>query len=168
MNLHESAVEKYRVNTFIPPEFVHLTPELMDPEVWGPHFWFFIQTVAHTYPETPTAVTKRKYYDFIQNLPLFIPNPKIGDQFSSLLDSYPVSPYLDSRESFIRWIHFIHNKINILLNKEEISLFAALDNYRNHYKTKHVKLSERYHIRQEYVFTAITIICFVVIFMFYQ
>lgn len=167
MNLHEADVEKHRTNTFIPSDFVHLKPEFMDPTIWGPHFWFFIQTVAYTYPETPNAVTKRKYYDFIQNLPLFIPNPKIGDYFSNLLDNYPVSPYLDSRESFIRWVHFIHNKINVLLQKEEISLFAALDNYRIQYKPKHIKLSDRYNIRKEYVFAVITIICIILAFVFY-
>lgn len=83
-----------------------------EPDVWGPHYWFFLHTIAHSYPETPNAVTKRKYYDLIQNMPLFIPVSDIGNKFSSLIDKYPVSPYLDSRESFIRWVHFIHNKVN--------------------------------------------------------
>ena len=26
------------------------------------------------------------------------------------LDQYPVTPYLDSRESFIKWMYFIHNQ----------------------------------------------------------
>jgi len=72
------------------------------PEVWGPHFWFFLHTMAHTYPDMPTAVTKRKYYDLIQNMPIFIPNAEIGNKFSQFLDKYPVTPYLDNRDSFIR------------------------------------------------------------------
>jgi hypothetical protein len=83
-----------------------------DPDVWGPHYCFFLHTIAHSYPESPNAVTKRKYYDLIQNMPLFIPVSEIGNKFSNLLDKYPVSPYLDSRDAFIRWGHFIHNKIN--------------------------------------------------------
>ena len=43
---------------------------------------------------------KKRYYDFIQNFPLFIPNPEIGNTFSQFLDSYPVTPYLDSREVY--------------------------------------------------------------------
>ena len=88
-----------------------------DPDVWGPHYWFFMHTIAHSYPESPNAVTKRKYYDLIQNMPLFIPVSDIGNKFSSLLDKYPVTPYLDSRESFIRWVHFVHNKVNVSLGK---------------------------------------------------
>ena len=42
--------------------------------------------------------------DFIQNLPQFIPDEKIGNEFE-ILDKYPVTPYLDNRNSFIRWMH---------------------------------------------------------------
>ena len=101
----------------------------ISPESWGPHFWYFLHTVAYTYPEFPTQVTKRKYYDLIQNMPLFVPDLKMGDKLSEFLDRYPVSPYLDSRESFMRWVHFIHNKFNIFLGKEEISFYQGLDNY---------------------------------------
>jgi hypothetical protein len=45
----------------------------LDPKVWGPHYWFFLHTLAMTYPHHPNAVTKKKYYEFVQNLPLFLP-----------------------------------------------------------------------------------------------
>lgn len=106
------------------------------PETWGPHFWFVIHTMAHSYPLTPTEVTKRKYYDFIQNLPLFIPDEKTGNKFGQLLDKYPVTPYLASRESFVRWTNFIHNKINLHLGKEEVSLPDAIKQYYAQYKPK--------------------------------
>ena len=63
----------------------------LEPKVWGPHYWFFIQTIALQYPTMPNEVTKKKYYDFIQNLPLFIPHREIGNKFSEYLDNYPVT-----------------------------------------------------------------------------
>ena len=86
----------------------------LDPNVWGPHYWFFLHTVAESYPLSPNQVTKRKYYDLIQNFPLFLPDDEIGNKFSRLLDKYPVTPYLDSRDSFVRWTHFMHNKILVI------------------------------------------------------
>ena len=80
-----------------------------NPDIWGPHYWFFLHTIAESYPITPNSITKRKYYDLIQNMPLFIPVVEMGDKFSEFLDKYPVSPYLDNRDSFVRWVHFIHN-----------------------------------------------------------
>jgi hypothetical protein len=135
-----------------------------DPEVWGPHYWFFLNTLAHSYPENPNSVTKRKYYDFITNLPLFIPDSTIGDQFARLLDKYPVSPYLDSRDSFLHWVHFIHNKVNVLLGKEEISYLASLEKYRANYKPKKIVLSERWRLNKKYVHFAIILICLFLIY----
>ena len=64
----------------------------LDPTIWGPHFWFFLHTLAMSYPHHPNAVTKKKYYELIQNFPLFIPNSSMGNYFSSLLDKYPIAP----------------------------------------------------------------------------
>jgi hypothetical protein len=134
------------------------TTTTLDPNVWGPHYWFVLLTIATSYPKNPNDVTKKKYYEFIQNLPLFMPSSAIGNSFSKLLDTFPVTPYLDSRDSFIKWVHFIHNRINVLLNKEEISLHDALEIYYNNYKPKHVIASERYKHWQKIVFIIIVML----------
>ena len=36
---------------------------IFDPEIWGPHYWFFLHTVSESYPLTPNETTKKKYYD---------------------------------------------------------------------------------------------------------
>ena len=138
-----------------------------DPEVWGPHYWFFLHTVAQSYPETPNAVTKKKYYDLITNFPLFIPVSEMGNQFSDLLDKHPVSPYLDNRDSFIRWVHFIHNKYNFMLGKEEMSLFASLDKYYDLYQPKPIILSETIHVKKTYIHIAIFLTLMLLIYIFY-
>ncbi len=139
-----------------------------DPKVWGPHYWFFLHTISESYPLTPNDVTKRKYYDLIQNMPLFIPVEEIGNKFSEILDKYPVSPYLDNRDSFVRWVHFIHNKINILLGKEEISLPKALEKYRNEYKPKPVYLSEKIKLKKHYINFALILLCLLLIYIYYE
>lgn len=139
-----------------------------EPTIWGPHYWFFLHTVAESYPINPNATTKRKYYDLIHNMPLFIPNPEIGNQFSKFLDSYPVTPYLDTRDSFVRWVHFIHNKFNVLLGKEEISLQMALDKYRAEYKPKPVYIYEKINMRRHYICATLILLMFILIYVFWQ
>ncbi len=124
----------------------------LDPKVFGPHYWFFLHTISLNYPKYPNAVTKKKYYDFIQNLPLFIPIEKHATDFSKLLDEYPVSPYLDSRDSFVRWMHFIHNKINEKLEKRKITLSEFYVQYYEAYKPKEVKFSEYYRLREKAIY----------------
>ena len=79
---------------------------------------------------------KRKYYDLLQNLPLFIPNAEIGNKFAALIDKYPFTPYLDNHDSFVKWMHFIHNKVNESLGKDEIYFLDSLDNYLSEYRKK--------------------------------
>ena len=111
----------------------------LDPTVWGPHYWFVLFSIAVSYPTNPNDVIKKKYYDFFHNLPLFIPHIEIGDDFSKILDKYPVTPYLDSRDSLMKWIHFIHNRINLKLGKNEIKLSEAVQEYYKHYLPRDIK-----------------------------
>jgi hypothetical protein len=129
----------------------------LDPKIWGPHYWFFIHTVAMTYPIRPNAVTKKKYYEFIQNLPLFIPVESLSGEFSKLIDKYPVTPYLDNRESLIRWTHFIHNKINQKLEKPQISLSEFYIKYYEEYKPQNVKMVEYYKMREKAIYCGIIV-----------
>ena len=124
----------------------------LDPKIWGPHYWFFLHTMAMTYPHHPNTITKKKYYEFIQNLPLFLPVETISGEFSKLIDKYPIAPYLDNRDSFIRWIHFIHNKINQKLEIPEVSLNDFFIKYYEHYKSQDVKMVEYYKIREKVIY----------------
>ena len=131
------------------------TTVYLDPKVWGPHYWFFLHTLAMTYPNHPNAVTKKKYYEFIQNLPLFLPVEQISGEFSKLIDKYPITPYLDNRDSFVRWMHFIHNKINENLEKPQISLNEFFIKYYDEYKSQDEKLSQYYNIREKVIYLGI-------------
>lgn len=113
-----------------------------------------------SYPHRPNTITKKKYFDFIQNIPMFIPIESMATNFSKLLDNYPVSPYLDSRDAFIRWMHFIHNKINEQLERPKISLEKFYSDYYEAYKPKDVKIREYYKIRGKiiYVFLILLIV----------
>ena len=130
----------------------------LDPKVWGPHYWFMLHTIAMSYPNYPNTVTKKKYYEFIQNLPMFLPIESIATDFSKLLDVYPVTPYLDSRDSFIRWMHFIHNKINEKLEKPKISLNQFYIDYYEAYKPKDSKTKEYIRMRGKIIYCVVLIL----------
>ena len=124
----------------------------LDAKVWGPKYWFFLFTVALTYPLHPNETSKKKYYDFISNFSLFIPIPNMANHFSELIDQYPVTPYLDSRESMIKWIHFIHNKVNASLNIPEKSLEEALHEYYKQYEPKETQIKNDLIKREKYLY----------------
>ena len=124
----------------------------LNPEIWGPHYWFVLHSISLQYPTMPNETTKKKYYDFIQNIPIFIPNSNIGNEFSKYLDEYPVTPYLDSRESFIKWVNFIHNKINIKLGKPIVSIEDGIQKYYEQFKPKENVDLEKRRKRNQIIF----------------
>ena len=130
---------------------------VLDPEIWGPHFWFFISTLALNYPDNPNEVTIKKYYEFIQNLPLFIPVDEIGNDFNKLLTLYPISSYLDSKKSFVKWVHFIHNKINEKLEKPKISLNDFYEKYYENYKKKNIQIKDFNKWKQHIIYSILII-----------
>ena len=129
--------------------------------VFFTHYCWIISTNTKWY-------YKKKYYEFIQNLPLFIPIDEIGNYVSCLLDKYPVTPYLDNRDSFVRWVHFFHNKVNVYIGKEEISLADALETYRNAYKPRSIYLAEKLRWKTHNIFFLLAIILIILIYMWYE
>ena len=127
----------------------------LNPEVWGPHYWFVLHTISLNYPHHPNATTKKAYYELMQNMKLFIPVEKISKDFDLLMGLYPVSPYLDSRESFVRWMHFIHNKINEKLEKPKISMHDFYANYYAMYKPTDVKYAEYYRLKEKIIYLTV-------------
>tara|TARA_B100001057_G_scaffold185346_1_gene186071 strand:+ start:3096 stop:3527 length:432 start_codon:yes stop_codon:yes gene_type:complete len=141
---------------------------VLDPEIWGPKYWFVLMTISLNYPLYPNEISKKKYYDLIQNIPLLIPVKDISNSFSKLLDDFPVTPYLDSRESFIKWVHFIHNKMNILSDKPEVTLEEALEEYYENYKSLEVKESKMRLSREKIAYILILILLVVLTAIVYK
>mgnify|MGYP000902027279 CR=1 FL=1 len=138
----------------------------LDPKIWGPHYWFVLYSICMTYPETPNDVAKKKYYTFIQNLPLFLPHREISDEFSKILTNYPCTPYLDSRDSMLRWIHFIEARVDKSMGKPQMSFKESMDKYYTNYKTVQQQKSEsvffaKFHI-WIYVVVVMVALCFFV------
>jgi len=137
-----------------------------EPDVWGPHYWFFIHTIGYAYPKTPNETLKKRYHSFIQDLPLFIPDAEISSQFADLLDKYPVKSYLDSRDAFIKWTNFIHNKVNDKLGKPQVSLYESIQQYYDLYKPREeVEREEATLMRRRMIIGFIIGVVFIIIFL---
>ena len=85
-----------------------------------------------------------------------------------MLDIYPVSSYLDNRESLIRWVHFIHNQINKKLNKPEISLQEALKNYYLKYEDNYVRDAKLQSWKKKYLSIFFVVFIFFIILTTYN
>ena len=130
----------------------------MNPEVWGPHYWFVIHSIALNYPINPNALQKKDHYKFIQSLPQFLPDKKSSNNFSELLKLYSVIPYLDSRKDFVKWTHFIHNRVNESLGKDVISLTDFYYIYNQHNNPVQKKINKHYRYKMQIYFATISLL----------
>ena len=138
---------------------------LYDPEIWWKQYKFFLLTIALQYPIKPNQTIKKKFYDFLQNLPIFIPNLSISNHILELLDKYPPSPYLDSRTSFLQWIHFFISKIEKLLQIPLLSYYETFQEYYKNYEPKELKMKNIVYGRKKYMLGIIFILF--IIFIYY-
>lgn len=132
----------------------------MESTIWGPHYWFTLHTIATTYPDHPNDTIKKKYYNLFSDLPLFLPNKSMGNKFIDLLDKYPIMPYLSDKLSLMKWLHFIHNKINEQLGKKQISFQTSLEHYHQHYQPKTETKNESGLKKKHYWQVAVLIVLF--------
>ena len=137
--------------------------ENLDPEIWGPNYWFVLHTITICYPVKPNETIKKKYYNFIHLLPMLIPNEEMGKNLSKLLDTYPVLPYLDSRESFTKWMHFIHNIINKDLDKPQMLYSDAIIAYYKNYDPKSKIKKEEFRWREKVIFLFLLVVLITII-----
>ena len=85
-----------------------------------------------------------------------------------LIDLYPITPYLDNRDSFIRWTHFIHNKINEKLEKPPITLNDFFIQYYDQYKSQTEKYADYYKLKQKLIYGGILVSILYSIYYFYD
>ena len=94
----------------------------MDTKVWGPPFWFVMQTVAFTYPQNPTYSDKRRVYEFYTSLANWLPCTECNKHYAKTLKEFPIAPFLDSNKSLFHWVVQVHNRVNKRLGKAVYSV----------------------------------------------
>ena len=131
----------------------------MEIRVWWPHYLFFLTTISMIYPKYPSTLIKKKYYELITSLPIyFIPTDEHSKFLEKMLNLYPITSYLDNKESLCKWIWFINNKLNEYLEKPKITLDEFYILYYNHYKPEVENAAIYYKMRKRVVWIIVILI----------
>ena len=103
----------------------------LDPEQWGPYVWGTLHLVALGAPETIELADKPYYRNFINLFANVIPCEKCKKHLGQHLEKHPVDPALTGRDALFEWSVNLHNIVNKMLGKSEMSLDDALHHWRN-------------------------------------
>ena len=90
------------------------------PAVWGPYGWKFMHYVSLGYPESPSENDKRDYKAFFTSLQNILPCEKCQVNYQKNIYDHPIDNALDNRNSLVKWIIDIHNRVNKELGKNEL------------------------------------------------
>jgi hypothetical protein len=139
-----------------------------DINIWGPNYIFFLQSMAFSYPMKPNDTIKKKFFEFYNNIPLFIPNDKFFKFFTTMIDKHPVAPYLDSQLTLLKWTHKITNEINSILLEDEIDFDAFMDSYYLNFKDKNLIKKENSRFNEKILYGSIISVAVITILLLYN
>ena len=84
-----------------------------EPKIWGPHAWFFLETITMSYPENPSEEQIKNFKTFFYTLQFIIPCNKCRVNYNKHLQIYPLSDHvLRNRDNLFKWIVNMHNAVD--------------------------------------------------------
>ena len=108
----------------------------MDINRWGPSLWNFLHASSFNYPHHPTTYDKKTAYIFINSVTVAIPCTECREHMQRSLKDAKTgilswhSEHLRNRTSYSKWLHRLHNSVNLKLNKMEYSYSDLANQYK--------------------------------------
>lgn len=110
----------------------------MEPTVWGPSAWTFLHSITLNYPEQPSEKDKLQTKEFFESIGNVLPCPVCRHHYIQTIQEIPIQ--LNSKDDLVHWLIDIHNKVNQITNKKEISY----DEFHEIYKTMYSMQTTNY------------------------
>jgi hypothetical protein len=98
----------------------------MDPNVWGPHAWFLIESAVIHMPDDADV---KNYVDFLTQLQYVLPCKGCRENYKQHLIEKP--PPVTNKEDLVNWVIELHNDVREFQNKPVRSKADVLRYYRN-------------------------------------
>ena len=106
----------------------------LNPDIWGSHAWFFLESIVISYPDNPSEEMKKNYIDFFKSIGKILPCEICRIHFTEFIDKNPLTnSIISSKKLLINWILDAHNNVNNINNKKKITL----DEFNNYYQNKY-------------------------------
>jgi len=104
----------------------------MDTRFWGPSGWKLLHIITFAYNPSDKVAVK----ELFQMLPYVLPCKYCRTSLAGYMDTYPLEPALQSRETLTRWLWKIHNEVNAKLRNQKIPTVPdpPFENVQKYYK----------------------------------
>ena len=109
----------------------------IDPKYWGESSWAFLHYITFAYPDNPNNTDKQSMKNLLLALEHTLPCRNCRGNFKNHLKKYPLtSQVLSNRKNLVQWLLKIHNEVNKMIGKKQISYNNLLKKYLTKNNTK--------------------------------
>ena len=137
-----------------------------EPTIWGPHAWFFLETITMAYSTEPTFQEKKAAEKFFKSLGTMIPCEKCRTNYKKHLKKHPLSEeVLSSRDNLFKWIVDVHNSVD---PKKQKTYDETFKYYTNKYGYKVTNNNKKNGVNKKIIilFILISVILYILIEIF--
>ena len=103
----------------------------MNPEVWGPAFWFSLHNGALRYPINASPLWAERMKQFILGIPVMVPCVNCSEHATAHIETNAdnLDTIVSGRANLFKFFWEFHNFINVRLNKPTMTLEEAYKLY---------------------------------------
>ena len=102
----------------------------LNPKIWGSKGWFFLDSIALSYPTHPTDDDKNNFKNFFTLIGEMLPCEKCRINYGKHLRKMPLTKdVLKNKDTFFEWWVGIHNEAR----GYEVGVSDTVDYYRGEY-----------------------------------
>ena len=76
----------------------------IDPKVWGPNAWKFLDNVIEGYPNDPNSMERLRMHDFLISLGELLPCAKCRVNFQEFIKKLPPMEHVRTKKTVKRWL----------------------------------------------------------------
>jgi hypothetical protein len=139
----------------------------LNPQVWGPHGWFFIDSIVLSLPNKLNYEQKNIYKNFFTSLQDILPCEGCREHYKQNLIKYPLTEeVLSKKENMIKWLLNVHNNVRRNSKKIPISINQFFEYYNKQYDDNNNKKNNKDCNFKYYI--SIIIILILIIFIVYK
>lgn len=141
----------------------------LNPKIWGPHAWFFLDSIVLSLPNKLNYEQKNIYKNFFTSLQNILPCEACREHYKENFKKYPLTDeILSKKENMIKWLLNVHNNVRRSAKKIPISIKQYFEYYDKKYddnNNNNNKISKDCNLKY---YISIIIILILILIIFYK
>ena len=109
----------------------------LTPAVWGPKTWFFLESMAMAYADTPTEDEKMSAKNLIMSLKDLLPCWGCRYNYTNYITDYfkiaPIDDVVSTRSKLVTFINDVHNDVRTKSKSKTRTIEEVFKYYNNEY-----------------------------------